>query len=129
MSAGAGRATTRLLSLVQHCHGPRSSGHQLTAATLGSLRTRSMTTVDNQTTGAAAPAGATTSTQPAQAERPKYNFPVSEVPKNPLGEGRYIKTAAALVIGYVYPCETVAVHEEVNKRYTQRRDSKRQDLG
>ncbi|KAI0826134.1 MoaB/Mog domain-containing protein [Irpex lacteus] len=58
-----------------------------------------MTTVDNQTTGAAAPAGATTSTQAAQAERPKYNFPVSEVPKNPLGEGQYIKTAAALVIG------------------------------
>ncbi len=77
-----------------------------------------MTTVDNQTTGAAAPAGATTSTQAAQAERPKYNFPVSEVPKNPLGEGRYIKTAAALVIGYVYPCETVLVHEEVDKYYT-----------
>lgn len=32
---------------------------------------------------------------------PEFNFPLSEVPKrNPLGqEGRYIKTAAALVIG------------------------------
>ncbi|KAG2126590.1 hypothetical protein DEU56DRAFT_538975 [Suillus clintonianus] len=27
------------------------------------------------------------------------NFPNSPIPKNPLGEGRYIKTAAALIIG------------------------------
>ncbi|KAL7284689.1 hypothetical protein ACG7TL_001992 [Trametes sanguinea] len=32
-------------------------------------------------------------------EQPKWNFPLSPVPANPLGEGRYIKTAAALVIG------------------------------
>lgn len=31
----------------------------------------------------------------------EYNFPVSEQPKNPLGEGRYIKSAAALIIGWV----------------------------
>ncbi|KAI0685921.1 hypothetical protein C8T65DRAFT_80827 [Cerioporus squamosus] len=32
-------------------------------------------------------------------ELPQFNFPVSPVPENPLGEGRYIRTAAALVIG------------------------------
>ncbi|TFK53048.1 Molybdopterin binding protein [Heliocybe sulcata] len=29
----------------------------------------------------------------------EYNFEVTAVPKNPLGEGRYIKTAACLIIG------------------------------
>ncbi|KAI0031505.1 MoaB/Mog domain-containing protein [Vararia minispora EC-137] len=29
----------------------------------------------------------------------KTTFPVSEIPPNPLGEGKYIKTAAALIIG------------------------------
>ncbi|EED78209.1 predicted protein [Postia placenta Mad-698-R] len=29
----------------------------------------------------------------------EWNFPVSPVPANPLGEGKYIKTAAALIIG------------------------------
>ncbi|KAI8989041.1 MoaB/Mog domain-containing protein [Trametes punicea] len=32
-------------------------------------------------------------------EQPKWNFPLSPIPDNPLGEGRYIKTAAALIIG------------------------------
>ncbi|KAI0634363.1 Molybdopterin binding protein [Trametes polyzona] len=32
-------------------------------------------------------------------EQPKWDFPLSPVPENPLGEGRYIKTAAALIIG------------------------------
>ncbi|KII91793.1 hypothetical protein PLICRDRAFT_105890 [Plicaturopsis crispa FD-325 SS-3] len=32
-------------------------------------------------------------------QSPEYNFAVSPIPKNPLGEGRYIKTAAALMIG------------------------------
>ena len=32
----------------------------------------------------------------------KITFPVSEVPANPLGDGKYIKTAAALMIGYVF---------------------------
>lgn len=57
-----------------------------------------MSTVDNQTTGALAPQ-TQTQVAPAQEEKRVYNFPVSEVPKNPLGEGRYIKTAAALIIG------------------------------
>ncbi|KAI0657599.1 MoaB/Mog domain-containing protein [Cubamyces menziesii] len=35
----------------------------------------------------------------APTEQPKWNFPLSPVPPNPLGEGRYIKTAAALIIG------------------------------
>ena len=57
-----------------------------------------MSLVNNETTGAAAPvAGAPSQT----AEPPQHNFAVSEVPKNPLGEGRYIKTAAALIIGCV----------------------------
>jgi len=32
---------------------------------------------------------------------PVLDFPISPIPKNPLGEGQYIKTAAALIIGYV----------------------------
>ncbi|KAH9851041.1 MoaB/Mog domain-containing protein [Lenzites betulinus] len=32
-------------------------------------------------------------------EQPQWDFPVSPVPENPLGEGNYIKTAAALMIG------------------------------
>lgn len=31
-----------------------------------------------------------------------YGFTVSQVPENPLGGSRYIKTAAALIIGYVW---------------------------
>ena len=38
---------------------------------------------------------------PKDQELPKMNFPVSPMPENPLGEGQYIKTAAALIIGYV----------------------------
>ncbi|KAG0698789.1 MoaB/Mog domain-containing protein, partial [Suillus ampliporus] len=30
---------------------------------------------------------------------PVVDFPISSIPKNPLGEGRFIKTAAALIIG------------------------------
>ena len=37
---------------------------------------------------------------PAAAEV-RYNFPLSEIPKNPLGEGKFIKTAGCLIIGYV----------------------------
>ncbi len=36
---------------------------------------------------------------PGAQDLPPVTFPVSPVPKNPLGEGRYIKTAAALMIG------------------------------
>ena len=31
----------------------------------------------------------------------ELSFPITPVPKNPLGEGKYIRTAAALIIGYV----------------------------
>ncbi|PIL29180.1 hypothetical protein GSI_09229 [Ganoderma sinense ZZ0214-1] len=56
---------------------------------------------------APAAANADQSTSPGSApkpeaaaqELPKFNFELSSVPANPLGEGRYIKTAAALVIG------------------------------
>ncbi|KAK7683820.1 hypothetical protein QCA50_013196 [Cerrena zonata] len=39
------------------------------------------------------------STKPPTQSEPKFNFPVSEIPKNPLGEGKYIKSAACLIIG------------------------------
>ena len=35
---------------------------------------------------------------------PGINFPVSPIPSNPLGEGKYIKSAAALIIGCVHLC-------------------------
>jgi hypothetical protein len=31
----------------------------------------------------------------------ELNFPITPVPKNPLGDGKYIRTAAALIIGCV----------------------------
>jgi hypothetical protein len=40
------------------------------------------------------------SLQPPPLQPTSYNFPLSPIPRNPLGEGRYIKTAAALIIGY-----------------------------
>lgn len=44
-------------------------------------------------------------TSPSNAEvqlkPPPVTFPISPVPPNPLGEGKYIKTAAALIIGWV----------------------------
>lgn len=42
---------------------------------------------------------------------PEFNFPVSPVPENPLGEGRYIKTAAALMIGYGSPISMHQLYE------------------
>lgn len=92
------RAGARLLSLSRHlAHAPASG--RLAPHRFAALRV--MSTVQNET-GAAAPA-ATDAAKAAPGQEPKvvYNFPVSEVPKNPLGEGRYIKTAAALIIGYV----------------------------
>ncbi|TFK89524.1 Molybdopterin binding protein [Polyporus arcularius HHB13444] len=41
----------------------------------------------------------TSTSPPKEQEMPQFNFPVSPVPENPLGEGRYIRTAAALMIG------------------------------
>ncbi|KAH9903307.1 MoaB/Mog domain-containing protein [Cubamyces lactineus] len=43
--------------------------------------------------------GSATNASAPTNEQPKWNFPLSPVPPNPLGEGRYIKTAAALIIG------------------------------
>ncbi|RXW19710.1 hypothetical protein EST38_g6148 [Candolleomyces aberdarensis] len=42
------------------------------------------------------------STSSGESVRSTPNFPVSPVPPNPLGEGRHIKTAAALIIGWVH---------------------------
>ena len=39
----------------------------------------------------------------------ELSFPITPVPKNPLGKGRYIRTAAALIIGYV-PIEILTTH-------------------
>lgn len=43
-----------------------------------------------------ASAGAAPESQPTT----EWNFTVSPTPPNPLGEGKYIKQAAALIIGY-----------------------------
>ncbi|KAF7789990.1 hypothetical protein EIP86_000938 [Pleurotus ostreatoroseus] len=56
----------------------------------------STSAVQNQTTGAAAPVP---ESKTATKEEVVYNFPLSEIPKNPLGEGNYIKTAGCLIIG------------------------------
>ena len=32
----------------------------------------------------------------------ELTFPITPVPENPLGEGKFIRTAAALIIGYVH---------------------------
>ncbi|KAF9467681.1 MoaB/Mog domain-containing protein [Collybia nuda] len=39
------------------------------------------------------------SESPPEATTSQATFPISPIPKNPLGEGRYIRTAAALIIG------------------------------
>lgn len=48
-------------------------------------------------------ASSSSESQPQQppVQLPSLNFEVSPVPKNPLGEGRWIKTAACLIIGCV----------------------------
>ena len=90
MSASV-RATARLLSLSRHFSRPNYPPRPF----------RCMSTVPNQTTGAAAPAPAKEDVK----AKVLYNFPVSEVPKaNPLGEGNFIRTAGCLIIGYVVVC-------------------------
>ena len=87
------RAGARLLLLSRHIS--RSS---FVPTFVSPLLARAMSTDENQATGASAPRVQVT---PGSDQEPKrvYNFPVSEIPKNPLGEGRYIRTAAALIIG------------------------------
>ena len=69
----------------------------------------SASTMQNQTTGAAAP---TTATK----EEVVYNFPLSEIPKNPLGEGNYIKTAGCLIIGCVLHAQLLLIIIDVFDR-------------
>ena len=64
--------------------------------------------VRKETTGAAAaPPAPDAPGHAGQEPKVTYNFPVSDIPPNPLGEGRYIKTAAALIIGCVVRCTTL----------------------
>lgn len=51
---------------------------------------------DSQANGTAAAAA------PAKPQEVRYNFPLSEIPKNPLGEGKFVKTAGCLIIGCVF---------------------------
>jgi len=44
----------------------------------------------------------------------ELSFPITPVPKNPLGEGKYIRTAAALIIGCV-PIEIPASRRMVER--------------
>jgi hypothetical protein len=44
---------------------------------------------------------ATMAAAPAPLYDTNVTFPLSKIPPNPLGEGKYIKTAAALIIGLV----------------------------
>ncbi|TCD68792.1 hypothetical protein EIP91_009806 [Steccherinum ochraceum] len=48
---------------------------------------------------ATAAGGPDLSTKDPAAPPVEFNFPLSEIPKNPLGEGKFIRTAAALIIG------------------------------
>ncbi|KAF8897087.1 MoaB/Mog domain-containing protein [Gymnopilus junonius] len=50
----------------------------------------------------AAPSSAVSPPDPTTPPQPKVTFPVSAVPPNPIGEGQYIRTAAALIIGFAY---------------------------
>ena len=56
-----------------------------------------MSTAQDKTADTAAPDAADAAA--AAKETVLYNFRVSEIPKNPLGEGNYIKTAGCLIIG------------------------------
>ncbi|KAG5639762.1 hypothetical protein H0H81_000042 [Sphagnurus paluster] len=44
-------------------------------------------------------ASSSTAPTPGESAREKPRFPISSIPPNPLGEGRHIRTAAALIIG------------------------------
>lgn len=87
------RATSRLFSLFRHLESSRTLQFPL-------LPSIQPTPVINMTANLPpSESGGGGSGVSAQNAEPVYNFPLSEVPKNPLGEGRYIKTAAALIIG------------------------------
>jgi hypothetical protein len=45
------------------------------------------------------------------------DFLVSQIPNNPLGEGQYIRTAAALIIGYVCACSGEACTAKAMAKY------------
>ncbi|KAI0795494.1 MoaB/Mog domain-containing protein [Abortiporus biennis] len=78
------RATARLFAL----------SRQLNRRPIPSvcLRTRTMSSTNANTVSAEPTA---TESKP----EPVYSFPLSDIPRNPLGEGNFIKTAACLIIG------------------------------
>ncbi|EPQ51811.1 Molybdopterin binding protein [Gloeophyllum trabeum ATCC 11539] len=83
------RAASRLLCLTLSHHIPCRTAFTGRLAVTAS-RTMSTTPDKPQTMATAG------SSQPATEE---WNFEVTPVPKNPLGEGKYIKTAGCLIIG------------------------------
>jgi hypothetical protein len=66
-----------------------------------------------------------------QMESPKPSCALSPIPPNPLGEGRFIRTAAALVIGYALSCcEGIYwTSSRLTKPAIQRRDPQWQNPG
>ena len=90
------RASARLVSLSRHFSRSVSAsngGSQLPPNTNPRL-SRVMSFSKDEPEGSAA-----VKPEPPQAPEVEFNFPLSEIPKNPLGEGKFIRTAAALIIG------------------------------
>ncbi|EKM56688.1 uncharacterized protein PHACADRAFT_253952 [Phanerochaete carnosa HHB-10118-sp] len=92
------QAGARLLLLSRHFARPSPASYNPVHYLAHSRRVMS-SMVKNETTGAVAPPAPDAPGPAGQEPKVTYNFPVSDFPPNPLGEGRYIKTAAALVIG------------------------------
>ncbi|THH31849.1 hypothetical protein EUX98_g2354 [Antrodiella citrinella] len=88
------RATTRLLALSRQFS---RSAPSFTNNNLPSNPRLSRVMSFSEDAKDEVPPGSKVEDKPAVVSQ--FNFALSEVPKNPLGEGRWIKTAAALIIG------------------------------
>jgi len=84
------RPTVRIFSLSPQ----RRSSPRIQISILRHNMSQPSVPADPSATPTTKTGGAEDAPQPTQ-----WDFPVSPVPENPLGEGKYIKTAAALVIG------------------------------
>ena len=87
------RARTSTRTLTQ-AHA-RTSSSRAVQSRNNILHQRIGTRMTSTSTSTGAAAGGNTNLQQV------YDFEVSPVPVNPLGEGKWIKTAACLIIGYV----------------------------
>ena len=100
------RAATR--SVTRRTEGPQQFNRRALTARRHSASTimlsvralRRLVTVSRHLTHPMSSASEQTRSVPdASATDVAATFPVSDIPGNPLGQGRYIKTAAALIIG------------------------------